>query len=170
MHVGVEGAAPQSSLPTNEKGDEESTSVCDGGGPMALQVKVDIQQSIAGDMSPEPKNREQAMNLSDGEKWRKAEEVEMHGLVENSVYKQVTRLKGGLVIGTKILYNRKVYRTERWRSISVDLSRKGSGKSKGRTTRKSTHPPQRPRQSGCFCQRQKLRVEIYAILMRSRNS
>ena len=53
MHTGVEGEALQSFLPTtkggDEEGDEENTSVFDSGGPMALQVKVDIQQSIAGE-------------------------------------------------------------------------------------------------------------------------
>ena len=69
MLAGVEETALQSLLPAtkggDEEGDEESTSVCDGGGPMALQVKVDIQQSIAGDMPPEPKNRKQAMLSSE---------------------------------------------------------------------------------------------------------
>ena len=37
-------------------------SVYDGEGPMALQVvKVDIPEPIAGDMPPQPKNRQQAM-------------------------------------------------------------------------------------------------------------
>ena len=32
VHVGVEGEAPQSSLPTNEEVDKESVSMFDGGG------------------------------------------------------------------------------------------------------------------------------------------
>ena len=32
MHGGVEGTAPESSLPTIEEGDDESTSMCDGAG------------------------------------------------------------------------------------------------------------------------------------------
>ena len=56
MHTGVEGAAPLSFLPTievgDEEGDEESASVCNGDGLMALQLKVEISESIAGDMSP----------------------------------------------------------------------------------------------------------------------
>ena len=45
MHTGVEGAALQSLLPAtkggDEEGDGESASVCDGGGPMALQIRVE---------------------------------------------------------------------------------------------------------------------------------
>ena len=37
----------------DEKDDEKSTSVCDGGGSMVLQVKAEIPKPIAGDMSPE---------------------------------------------------------------------------------------------------------------------
>ena len=52
VHTGVEGATLQSFLPTikevNERGKEESVSVCDGGGPMALQV-VDTPEPITGD-------------------------------------------------------------------------------------------------------------------------
>ena len=36
VHAGVEGAAPQNILPTIEEVDEESTSICDGGGSMIL--------------------------------------------------------------------------------------------------------------------------------------
>ena len=53
MHAGVEGAAPQSSLPTNEEGDEESVSMCDGGGAMIFQRKVELPEPIAKGMSPE---------------------------------------------------------------------------------------------------------------------
>ena len=71
MYTGVEGALLQNLLPTtkggDQEGDEGSTPVYNGGGPMASQVKVDIQQSIAGDMSPEPKTRKQAMHLSEWE-------------------------------------------------------------------------------------------------------
>ena len=56
MHTGVEGGALQSFLPTtkegDDKGDEESASMCDSGGPMALQVKGFVQEPIAGDMLP----------------------------------------------------------------------------------------------------------------------
>ena len=41
-------------------------------------------------------------------KWRQAEETEMLGMVENCVYKQVARPKDKLVVGTKMLYNRKI--------------------------------------------------------------
>ena len=66
VHKGVEGAALQIIFPTiqevDEKDDKRTVSVCDGGGSMAFQVKVDIPESIAGDISPEPKNRQQALN------------------------------------------------------------------------------------------------------------
>ena len=39
----------------DEKGDEESASVCDSGGAMTLLVKVDIPEPIVGGMRPEPK-------------------------------------------------------------------------------------------------------------------
>ena len=53
MHAGVEGAAPQGSLPTNEEGDEESVSMYDGGGTMIFQRKVELPEPIARAMSPE---------------------------------------------------------------------------------------------------------------------
>ena len=62
-------------------------------------------------------SRQKAMNAQDGKwrkvrsaRWRKAEEVEMHGMDENCVYKQVARLKDKLVVGTttKMLYKRKM--------------------------------------------------------------
>ena len=46
-----EGAAP-SFLPTNEEGDEKSVSMCDGGGAMILQRKVEIPEPTARGMSP----------------------------------------------------------------------------------------------------------------------
>ena len=62
MHTSVEGTAFQRFPPTTEeKGDEESMLVCDGGGSMALQVKVDIQEPITGDISPELDTRQQGM-------------------------------------------------------------------------------------------------------------
>ena len=55
VHAGVEGAAPQSILRTIEyldgKGDEENTSICDGGGSMILQTNVEVPEPIARDMS-----------------------------------------------------------------------------------------------------------------------
>ena len=66
VHTGVEGAALQFFLSTikgvDEEGDKESMSVCDGGGPMTLQMKVKLKL-IAEEMPPEPKNRQQTMNL-----------------------------------------------------------------------------------------------------------
>ena len=57
VQTSVEGAAPQRFFLTvkevDEKVDEESASVCDGEGSMALQVKVEIPDPIAQDMSAE---------------------------------------------------------------------------------------------------------------------
>ena len=46
-------AAAQSFPPTNEEGDEKSVSMCDGGGVMILQGKVEIPEPIARGMSSE---------------------------------------------------------------------------------------------------------------------
>ena len=37
----------------DEEGDEKSASMCDGGGTMILQMKVEILEPIARGMSPE---------------------------------------------------------------------------------------------------------------------
>ncbi|CAN0307352.1 unnamed protein product [Ascophyllum nodosum] len=57
---------------------------------------------------PEPRNRRQAMESQSWDEWRKAEETEMLEMVEDWVYKQVARPKDKLVVGTKILYKRKI--------------------------------------------------------------
>ena len=49
----MEGSAPQSSLPTNEEGDEARVSMYDGGGTMIVQSKVELSESIARGMSQE---------------------------------------------------------------------------------------------------------------------
>ena len=57
MHACVVGAVPRRFLPTidevGERDDEEIASMCDGGGSMTLQRKVEITEPIARDMSPE---------------------------------------------------------------------------------------------------------------------
>ena len=62
VHAGAGGAALQNFLPTikevTAEGNEESVSMYDGGGPMALQMKVDIPEPIVGDMLSKPKNRQ----------------------------------------------------------------------------------------------------------------
>ena len=75
---------------------------------MALQVKVSIQQSTVGNMSPEPKPRQQTLNSPEWEEWWEAKEVKMHGMVEKCVYKQVARPKDKLVVGTKMFYKKKI--------------------------------------------------------------
>ena len=49
-------------------------------------------------------------------------------MTENCVYKQMARPKDKLVVSTKMLYKRNSDRTARSRSISADLSLKGSGR------------------------------------------
>ncbi|CAN0408895.1 unnamed protein product, partial [Ascophyllum nodosum] len=56
----------------------------------------------------EPRNRRQAMESPEWDEWRKVEETEILGMVENCVYKQVARPKDKLVVGTKMLYKRKI--------------------------------------------------------------
>ena len=77
----------------------EDALACDDGGQMAMQATLDI---------PEPRNRRQAMESQEWDEWRKVEETEMLGMVENCVYKQVARPKDKLVVGTKMLYKRKI--------------------------------------------------------------
>ena len=48
-------------------------------------------------------------------------------MVENCVYKQVARPKDKLVVGTKMLYQRKIGQDGKSRSTSADFSLKGSG-------------------------------------------
>ena len=101
-HTGVEGKTLHCFLPAIEAEEEngvEDALACDDGGQMAMQATLDI---------PEPKNRRQAMESTEWDEWRKAEETEMLGMVENCVYKQVARPKDKLVVGTKMLYKRKI--------------------------------------------------------------
>ena len=98
----MEGAALHCFLPVIEAEEEngvEDALACDNEGEMAMQATLDI---------PEPSNRWQAMESTEWDEWRKAEETEMLGMVENCVYKQVARPKDKLVVGTKMLYKRKI--------------------------------------------------------------
>ena len=101
-HTGVEGAALHCFLPAIEAEEENGVKdalACDDGSQMAMQATLDI---------PDPRNRRQAMESPEWDKWWKAEETEMLGVVENCIYKQVARPKDKLVVGTKILYKRKI--------------------------------------------------------------
>ena len=101
-HTGVEGEALHCFLPTieaEERNGVEDALACDDGGQMAMQATLDKQ---------EPINRWQAMESPEWDEWRKAEETEMLGMVENCVYKQVARPKDKLVVGTKMLYKRRI--------------------------------------------------------------
>ena len=86
-------------IEAEEENGVEDTLACDDGGQMPMQATLDI---------PEPRNRQQAMESPEWDEWRKAEETEMLGMVENCVYKQVARPKDKLVVGTKMLYKRKI--------------------------------------------------------------
>ena len=101
-HTGVEGEALHCFLPAIEAEEEngvENALACDDGGQMAMQATLDI---------PEPRNQRQAMESPEWDEWRKAQETEMLGMVENCLYKQVARPKDKLVVGTKMLYKRKI--------------------------------------------------------------
>ncbi|CAN0158978.1 unnamed protein product, partial [Ascophyllum nodosum] len=99
---GVEGESLHYILPTIEAEEQngvEDALACDDGGQMAMQATLDI---------PEPRNRRQAMESPEWNEWRKAEDTEMLGTVENCVYKQLARPKDKLVVGTKMLYKRNI--------------------------------------------------------------
>ena len=101
-HTGVEGAALHCFLPAIEAEEEngvEDALACDDEDQMAMQATLDIS---------EPRNRWQAMGSPEWNEWRKAEETEMLGMVENCVYKQVAWPKDKLVVGTKMFYKRKI--------------------------------------------------------------
>ena len=101
-HTGVEGAALHCFLPATEAEEEkgvEDALAFDDGGQMAMQAALDI---------PEPRNRRQAMESPEWEEWWKADETEMLGMAENCVYKLVARPKNKLVVGTKMLFKRKI--------------------------------------------------------------
>ena len=101
-HTGVEGAALHCFLPAieaEEKNGVKDALTCDDGGQMATQATLDI---------PEPRNWRRATESPEWDKWRKVEETEILGMVENCVYKQVTWPKDKLVVGTKMLYKRNV--------------------------------------------------------------
>ena len=77
----------------------EEALACDDGGQMAMQATLD---------KSEPRNRRQATESQEWDEWRKAEETEMLGMIENCVYKQMARPKDKLVVGTKMLNKRKI--------------------------------------------------------------
>ena len=86
-------------IEAEEENGVEDALACDDGGQMAMQATLGI---------PEPRNRRQAMESPEWDEWRKAEETEMLGMVENFVYKHVARPKNTLVVGTKMLHKRKI--------------------------------------------------------------
>ena len=101
-YTSVEGAALHCFLPAIEADEENGVKdalACDGGGQIDTQATLDI---------PEPRNRRQAMESAEWDEWWKPKETEMLGMVENCVYKQVAWPKNKLVVGTKMLYKRKI--------------------------------------------------------------
>ena len=103
-------------IETEEENGVDDVLACDDGGQMAMQATIDI---------PKPRNRRQAIESQEWDKWRKAEETEMLGMVENCVYKQVARPKDKLVTGTKIIYkqNKRIGRQGREVQVSTCRSR-----------------------------------------------
>ena len=77
----------------------EDALACDDGSQVTMQATLDI---------PEPRNRRQAMESPEWDEWRKAEETEMLGIFENCAFKQEDRPKDKLMVGTKMLYNKKI--------------------------------------------------------------
>ena len=132
---------------------------CDGGCQMAMQATLDIS---------EPRNRRQAMESPEWGEWRKAEETEMLGMVENCIYKQMARPKDKLVVGTKMLYKRKIRQDGKVEKYKCRLVGQGFWQVEGVYYTESTRPRQRPRQSGCFWHWQRPRTESCSISMRSR--
>ena len=77
----MKGEALRCFLPAIEAKEEngvEDALACDNRGQMTMQATLDI---------PEPRNRRQAMESPEWDEWRKAEETEMLGMVENFVDK-----------------------------------------------------------------------------------
>ena len=101
-HTSVEGKALHCFLPAIETGEEngvEDALACDDEGQMAMQATLNM---------PEPRNRRQATESPEWDEWRKADETEMFGVVENCIYTQVARPKDKLAVGTKMLCKRKI--------------------------------------------------------------
>lgn len=121
----------------SEEDDGDDVLVWDIGGAMAIQATLDIPEPMAGDLTLEPKNRQQAMKSTEWDAWREAEKSEMRGMIENIVCEQVDRPKDKLVVGTKMVYKRREVQA------SVDLPLKDSGMLKEYITRR-THPHLRP--------------------------
>ena len=100
----------------------EDALACDNGGQMAMQAKLDI---------PEPRNLRQAMESPEWDERRKAKEPEMLGMVEDCVYKQVTRPKDKLVVSTKMLYKRKIGQDGKVEKYKCRLIAQGSWQVEG---------------------------------------
>ena len=128
MQIRVEGAVPQNCLPTTEEVDEESgeesASVCDGDGSMGLQVKVKILEVKAGEISPERKTDSRRWTR---QRWKGGGKI---GRRRNA------RWLDGITsswLGARFFLRERGEKTARSGSKNVDLSLKGSGRSKGCT-------------------------------------
>ena len=100
---GVEESAPQSILPmikeVDEKGDEESASICDGGDSNCFAEQdggsgADSEGHVVGTV-----NRQQAMNALGMEEWRKVRRKEKC---------RVARPNDKLVVGARVNCKRKM--------------------------------------------------------------
>ena len=131
----MEGAAPQSFLPTIEEsdveGDDESVSMCNGGDSRIFaeeggDTDIDSERHATGTV-----NRQQAMNVLEMEERRK---------VRRKKKCEMARPNDKLVVGARMIYNRKMEDIE-VEKYKCRLVAHGSGWSKGCITRKSTLPP-----------------------------
>ncbi len=84
---------------------EESSRVDDH---MAMQAALTMPEGLASFLPPEPNTVRQAMASPERDYWKGAMDVEMEGLINNNVWEQVPRPEGTLVVGTKMIFKRKV--------------------------------------------------------------
>ena len=162
-HTGVEGAALHCFLQAIEAEEENGVKdalACDDGGQMAMQATLDI---------PEPRNRRQATESPEWDKWRKAEETEILGMIGDCVYAQVARPKDKLVVGRKMLYKRNVGQGGKVEKHKCRLVALGFLQVEGVHYTEKYTPTPATMSSGCFWRWQRPRTESCAISTRSRH-
>ena len=138
----------------------EDALACDDGGEMAMQATLD---------EPEPRHWRQAMESPEWDEWRKAEETEMLGMVKNCVYKQVARPKDKLVVGTKMLYKRKIGQDGKVEKYQCRLVAQGFWQVEGVHYTEKHLPTLATASIRMFWRWQRPRSESCAISMRSRH-
>ena len=162
-HTGVEGAALHCFLPAIEAEEEnrvEDALACGDGRQTTVQATLDI---------PEPRNRRQAMESPEWDEWRKAEETEMLGMVENCVYKQVARPKDKVVVGTKMFYKRKIELDRKFEEYKCRLVAQGFWQMEGVHYTEKYSPTPATASIGMFWRWQWSRTESCSISTRSRH-